>query len=293
MKKGFKIAVTVAPLVALALLAAYVIYHIVSLAPRDNFALVKTATLEEKITLDGFLFRDETVLTGGEIKKVYYSDGEKIAAGTVVASDGNDIISEKSGYFYSYVDGYETIFTAEAALALDIGNFDKITTENPFDDAKHAKPITPAGAFGKVATDFVWYFALKTENADKFSLGEEYAAAFGGASVTMTLVTKSDDGKNAVLVFRCDETPRGIVFKRAMTGTVTVAVHSGTAVPSAAVHDIDKFKYVYIFDDGYARRRAVNLIFEKDGVCIIESKFVREGDLVLTGKNLYDGKVMH
>lgn len=293
MKKEFKIAVTVAPLVALALLAAYVIYHIVSLAPRESFALVKNATLEEKITFDGFLFRNETALTGGEIKKVYYSDGEKIAAGAVVASDGSDIISEKSGYFYSYVDGYETIFTAEAALALDIGNFDKIMTENPFDDAKHAKPLTPAGAFGKVATDFVWYFALKTENADKFSLGEEYAAAFGGASVTMTLVTKSDDGKNAVLVFRCDETPRGIVLKRAMTGTVTVAVHSGTAVPSTAVYDIDKFKYVYIFDDGYARRRAVNLIFEKDGVCIIESKFVREGDLVLTGKNLYDGKVMH
>lgn len=293
MKKGFKIAVAIAPLVALALFVAFVIYHIVSLAPRDNFALVKTATLDETVTLEGFLFRDETVLTGGEIEKVYYSDGEKIPAGAVVASDGSDIISEKSGYFYSYVDGYEALFTADAALALDIGNYDKITSENPFDDAKHAKPITPAGAFGKVATDFVWYFAAKTVSSDKFRQGEQYPVAFGGAGVTMTLAKKTDDGKSAVLVFRCDENPRGINFKRAMTGEITVAVHSGAAVPSDAVHDIDRLKYVYIFDGGYASRRAVNIVFEKDGVCIIESKFVREGDLVLTGKNLYDGKVMH
>ncbi|MBR6050140.1 MAG: hypothetical protein IKP68_02930 [Clostridia bacterium] len=294
MKKGFKIAVTVAPLVALALLAAYVIYHIISLAPRDNFALVKKATLEEKIALDGFLFRDETVLTSsGGIEKLYYSDGEKIAAGAVVASNGNDIISEKSGYFYSDVDGYEALFTADAALALDIENFDRITTENPFDDSKHAKPTQPIGAFGKVATDFVWYFAVKTDKTDRFDLGEEYAAAFGGESVTLKLIKRSDGEKSSVLVFRCDEMPRGIVFKRAMTGEITVAVHSGTAVPSDAVYYIDKSTYIYIFDDGYARRRAANFVFEKDGVCIVESKFINEGDLVLIGKNLYDGKVMH
>ena len=294
MKKGFKIAVTVAPFAALALLAAFVIYHIVSLAPKENMALVKKAAIDETMTLDGFLFRDETVLTAsGEVRQIVAKDGEKIAAGAVVANDGEDIISEKSGFFYSDVDGYETLLTADAALALDVGNFDKVTTKNPFDDSKHAKPTRPVGAFGKVATDFCWYFAVKTARNDKFKVGEKYAADFGGAKVTLDLVKLSSDEKNSVLVFRCDETPRGIELKRSMTAGITVAVHTGTAVPSKAVYHIDKSTYVYIFDDGYARRCAVNLIFEKDGVCVIESKYVHEGDLVIIEKDLYDGKVMH
>lgn len=294
MKKGLKIAVTVAPLVALALLAAFVIHHIVLLAPRDNMVLVKTATLEENITLDGFLFRDETVLTAnGEIKKIAVTDGEKIAAGAVVAIADEEIRAERSGYFYSGVDGYETHFTADAALSLDIENFDNITAENPLDNSKHAKPVKSPGAFGKVATDFVWYFAVKTDRADKFNPGEKYVAAFGGVSVTLELIKKTDGEKNSVLVFRCDRTSRNIEFKRVMSGEVTVAYHTGAAVPSDAVHDIDKLKYVYIFDDGFARRRAVNLIFEQDGVCVIESKNIDDGDLVIIAKNLYDGKVMH
>lgn len=78
-----------------------------------------------------------------------------------------------------------------------------------------------------------------------------------------------------------------------MTAQVTVAVYSGTAVPSRAIYNIDKSKYIYIFDGGYARRRAINLIFEKDGICVIESKFIHEGDVIVIESGLYDGKVMH
>ena len=294
MKKEIKFALTAAPLAALVLLVAFAIYHIVSLAPRDNLILVKNATIEENITLDGLLFRNETVLTSsGDIKQIIANDGEKIAAGSVVAIADEEIKSDISGLFYSDIDGYESIFTADAALGIDVANFDKITTQNPFDDSKKAKPPTPSGAFGKIATEFDWYFAAKTDNADKFKAGEIYAASIGGADVTFELVKKSDGEKKSVLVFRCDRMPRELKFKRWMTAQVTAAVHSGTAVPSRAIYNIDKSKYIYIFDGGYARRRAINLIFEKDGICVIESKFIHEGDVIVIESGLYDGKVMH
>ena len=294
MKKAVDIAIFVAPLVALALVITFVIFNVAALFEPRELVQVKTATIEETVTLDGFVFRDETVLTSGsEIKKIYFSDGEKIPAGAVVASDGSGVISEQSGYFYTDVDGYESIFTSGAALSLTVENYDKITTENPFDDSKNAKPTKTPGAFAKVATDFSWYFAAKTADGGKFKSGERYKAAFGGVTVELTLVRVSANESSAVLVFESGDVPRGKFFERATSATVTVAAHTGAAVPSAAVHDIDKLKYVYIFDDGFASRRAVNLVFEKDGVCIIESKNLRDGDLVIIGKNLYDGKVMH
>lgn len=294
MKKTVDIALFVAPLVALTLVITFVVFNIVSLFEPRELVPIKTATLEETVTLDGFIFRDETVLvSGGQIEKIYCSDGEKIPAGAVVASDGSDIISDRSGYFYTQVDGYESIFTSAAALGLNVDNFDTVTTENSFDDSKHAKPTQKPGAFAKVATDFKWYFAAKSADTGKFKSGETYTAAIGGANVELTLVRVSAGDGSAVLVFESGDIPSGKFFDRATAATVTVAYHTGAAVPSDAVHDIDRLKYVYIFDDGFARRRAVNLIFEQDGVCVIESKNIDDGDLVIIAKNLYDGKVMH
>ena len=292
MKNGFKVAVKVAPIVALAVLVVYLTVNIINLVNKPKIVAVTRETLAETVALDGFVFRDEAVLTAGEIKKINYSDGEKVPAGAVVASDGEDVITERSGYFYPYVDGYETLFTADAALSLTVENFDKIISENPFDDSKKAKPQAP-GAFGKVATDFVWYFAAKTSDTDKFSLGEKYDASIGGTAAELTLVKKSTDGNDAILVFESGDVPRGKFFERATTATVTVAYHTGTAVPSDAVYNIDKLKYIYIFDGGFARRRAVDLVFDKDGVAIVKRNDLKVGDLIIVGKGLYDGKVMH
>lgn len=292
MKKALNIIFKAAPFVSLAVLAIYLTVHFIGLFDKTALVAVTRETLAETVDLDGFIFRDETVLTAGEIKEIYYSDGEKIPVGAIVANDGEDVISECSGYFYTQVDGYETLFTSSAALALTVENYEKVTTANPFDDSKNAKPQAP-GAFGKVATDFVWYFAAKTADAEKFEAGKQYDATIGGVGVTLTLVKTSADGKSAVLIFECDEVPRGKFFKRATAATVTVAYHSGTAVPSEAIHDINKLKYIYIFDDGYARRRAVDLVFEKNGAAIIRRNDLGEGDLVIVGKGLYDGKVMH
>jgi prefoldin subunit 5 len=65
------------------------------------------------------------------------------------ASLGADVITPSSGYFYSYTDGLESVFSASAAESISFESFDA---------AVSAKPSKSSAAIRKVASIGKWYF---------------------------------------------------------------------------------------------------------------------------------------
>ncbi len=278
------------PYIAFAIVVIYLFYHLINmLFPSAELYLVKKETYAENVTLDGYIFRDETLIFADADVKLTRKSGEKIAAGSVVGEiygDGGaktaDIISERAGYFYAETDGYENSFSADAALALTADNFDATV---------RAKPSDNNGCIGKIATDFCWYFACKTSGVD-FEVGQTYAFDLSGVSVNMTLEKADEKDGASVLVFKCTEIPSGFEFTRASTAAATVGVYSGAAVPSNAVYKKSGGDRIYLFDEGFARECRVNVVFDDGAKCIVECETDLIGRNVIIGRGLYDGKGM-
>ena len=286
MNKAIRKIVKLAPFLLLAVIIVYLIYHLMNMIPKKNaMHLIKIETLVETQTLDGYIFRDEIVIeSSDEITEFKYKNGDKIPAGAVIANTKNGVItSEKSGYFYTSVDGYETVFTKDKVKELTPEVYDSITT---------AQPSQTKNTIGKIATDFKWYFAAKTDDDTEYEIGKTYGFSFEKKDVPMKLTNISKDSSSSVLVFECDVILPDFDFSRHQKVDVTTKERTGIAVPSEAVYKIDKLKCIYIFDDGYARRMLVNPVFEKDGFCIIECDSEIVGEIAVIEKGLYDGKVL-
>lgn len=206
------------------------------------------------------------------------------------------ITTAESGYFYSFTDGYENIFTAQAAKDLTIESFDLLT---------QSSPATTYSASGKIATSFKWYFVCKTtaEASEEITADKYYNITFTDNShdgeMELFAEKKLSDHTTGevVLVFSCTSVPKDFDFSRVQRAEIAFAETSGLRVPSSRIRVIDGQTCVYIMKKGVCRIRKADILFEKDGYCIVSetqsSGYISAYDRIVLGDNeLYDGKVI-
>ncbi|MBQ8431305.1 MAG: hypothetical protein IJX28_00325 [Clostridia bacterium] len=202
-----------------------------------------------------------------------------------------------SGYFYdrTYVDGYESLFTAEALEGL---------TEESLEHLKQAAPTIQetATTVGKMVYGYTWYLAVELDcSASWFENEQLYRLQFptaDGAALTMTcqrLIPKTNGG--CIAVFRSDELPTWFSYRRSQAVEVVMGSTEGYYVPAAALITREGERGVYIFRDSTVYFRRIEILYEGDGYCMVAENGGRDGyldlyDIMITyGTNLYDGKV--
>ena len=281
------------PLVLFTVLLIYFSFHIVRMATSGNkLFLVKKDSVSLYQTTTGYFFKDEHVITrdaNGEIE--YFADnGEKIPSGKTVATYWEDeeikeIVSACSGYFYKEVDGCETIMTIENASKLTLDNFNIITGINGNEN-------TVKNAVGKIMTEYHFLFACKVPYKSDYVMGNEYEITFSDITVPMTLV-KFETGKGeSLLIFECSRVPIGKTLPRSAEATIKTSEIIGDSVPTRAIHTKNRLKYVYIFDNGFARQYRVNVLYSDSESALVECVPNLEGKLVIVDDYLYDGKAL-
>lgn len=230
------------------------------------------------------------------LEKLYEERARLMAAG----GNSREIKTEKSGYFYSDVDGYEGIFTLAAAEAL--------TPDNYYDYAAASSATSPEGQtpVGKMVYDSEWRFAtlVSVNSAKHFEVGVTYRVKFtsgGEVTLPLTLERTQRDGNQTLLVFSCDRIPTGFDFSRAQSAEITVRSVTGINVPKSAVHKDDGNLYVYILKGSVVFERRIDVIYEgsdyytaRDGVPSDDSDvYLQSNDtLILNGQNLFDGRIL-
>ena len=206
------------------------------------------------------------------------------------------VISETSGYFYSYTDGYEGIYTSTLAENM---------TLSVFNNLMQAQPQKSASAIGKVASVGKWYFVCKTtvEKAEEIVADETYNCVFTDnaykGKLPMLAENKIVDytSGEVLIVFSCANMPSGFDFSRTQRIEVAVAEIAGLRVPAASVRVENGQTIVYIIKEGVCRPRKINILFEKNGYCFVSlpenGEYLMRYDRIIIGeKNLYDGKVI-
>jgi len=206
----------------------------------------------------------------------------------------------QSGYYYAKADGYESVFTAEAARTMSPETFRTLCK-------MEAAPL-PADTVGKLVTDYEWYAAclLPYEKTAHLTVGKSYSVAFpyaGELSLSMTLSRAVRDGDTMMLVFSTGRMPENFSYTRLQPAVITDNAYTGLRVPASAVRAVDGVTGVYVLEGGVVHYRAVRLLAEGEDWCLLDAApadeppaglfWLRQNEIVITkGRGLYEGRIL-
>ncbi len=204
------------------------------------------------------------------------------------------IKAEQSGYFISSIDGYENVFSAQ--------NLDAVTPEFLKDLSAEEKPNN---AIGKIVSDYEWYIAAKVSLNDslKYKLGDNLVISTNlksspTLSVTVKQINLSSDNDSAVVIYSCQQMNSEIAYMRTGSMTVVNSTYKGLKLPKKSLRVLDGQTGVYVLSGITLEFVAVNVIYSNDDFIICEQqtsvdKVLRLYDeVVVKGRNLYDGKIV-
>ena len=199
-----------------------------------------------------------------------------------------------SGYFVSKADGYETVFTC--------GSPESITPE--FMSSVSTAEL-PDGVIGKIVSDYEWYIAaeisinesLKYKEGDSLTIYTS-VKSYPKLPVTVKKINISESSSTAVVVFSCNEMNSELATMRSGPMTVVTKEYDGLRVPSAALRVVDSKRGVYVLTGMQVKFVEVNVLHKDDSYMICEKQTSDESvlrlydEVIVKGKNLYDGKIV-
>ena len=215
--------------------------------------------------------------------------------------------SEKSGYFVSTTDGYESVLTPN--------ELNKITPE--FLDTMKPEDISDNAVVGKLVSDYTWYIAATVSINDSlsFKVGDKFTINTALKSnpeldVIVHGINMSAGSDRAVVIFSCQEMNGELSAMRSGAMTVVKKTYSGLRVSSKALRVVNvettgedgnvtkkTVTGVYVVNGVTAKLVPVNIIYSYDGYALCE-KSSEDGSLrlydevIVKGKNIYDGKII-
>ncbi len=235
----------------------------------------------------------------------------------LVASLGTrigSVTSQKSGFYYSIADGFETVFDPALFDGIDYDSLHTLATESA--------PAEKASG-GKVVTQTKWYAVCFVDKGigSLLSEGEDRDVAFpyNGTTLNMTLenLIRGDDGY--ACIFSCSDMPTGFEFTRVQPVKISLAEYTGFKVRISDVRIIDGKQGVYVLDGSTVRFRLISTVTDHEGYFIVETDpqtetnvsdetekegettelpegqyyYLRLHDLIITeGTGLYDGLIL-
>lgn len=204
------------------------------------------------------------------------------------------IKAEISGYFVSKTDGYENILKCDS--------LDSITPEY----LKGIKPETvESDVVGKLVSDYEWYIAANVPINDSLNYkeGDELTVytsvkSFPKIPVTVKKINISSDSSSAVVIFSCNDMNSELASMRSAPMTVVKKEYSGLKIPKSALRVVDSKRGVYVLTGMQVKFVEVNIIYSADNYMLCEKQTDDEkslrlyDDVIVKGKNLYDGKIV-
>ena len=213
--------------------------------------------------------------------------------------EGVSYTAQKSGYFYSRVDGYESSFSLAALESIEGADFFELIAQNP---------VSTADAYGKIAASVEWRLVLPVAIAEQkyFEVGKTYEGLFeenGKTTLPLTVerIIEVPAHATALVVFSCDRLLPNFEFNRCQSVKITVDSDSGIYVPKSAVHRVDGIRGVYILRGSVVYFRQIDILYEGGDYYLVregresseELAYLQVNDLIITkGKNLFDGRVV-
>lgn len=204
------------------------------------------------------------------------------------------VTAAQSGYFVSKTDGYESVLTCD--------NLDRITSD--YISGIEAQE-TPDNVIGKIVSDYEWYIAAQVSINESLNFKEgdslklyTTVKTYPQLPVTVKQINISENSSDAVIIFACSEMNSELASMRSGPMTAVKKEYSGLKVSKSALRVVDSQRGVYVLSGMQVKFVPVNVLYSNDSYMICE-KQTADGnvlklydDVIVKGKNLYDGKII-
>ena len=213
---------------------------------------------------------------------------------TVTASQSK-VVSDRSGYFVSTVDGYENVLSTQ--------NIDKISPQFLAD--VQPQSVNEGEHIGKIVSNYKWYIAanLPLKDSQQFKQGSTVKLKINLPSVheitaTVYRVSAADNDKNCAIVFECYDTNSDLATVRSCPITIVTEEYKGLKISNRALRNVDGQVGVYIVRGLQLKYVTAKVLHQTSSFAICEIQNENSGvlrlydEVVEKGKNLYDGKLI-
>lgn len=220
---------------------------------------------------------------------------ERATLSSQMGAPKGKITSETAGYFVLGADGFENKLTT--------GGLEDYTPE--FFEGLKEESVSE-NVIGKIVYDYEWYLAAPVSISDSmhYKVDETVTVKTDTTSIprltaTVSKINLSESGDDAVIIFRISEMNSELASMR--TGAITIVKdeYEGIKVSSKALRVVDGVTGVYVVSGLEAKFVGVDIIFSTDDYSICKlntadkSKLRLYDEIIVKGKNLYDGKIIY
>lgn len=242
--------------------------------------------LNRKQIVTGTATSFDTLINSLKTQKAGFESAYSEAIGTVT--------TEHSGYFISVVDGYEKVLTP--------ADLEHLTPEK-FSSLSPAE--IDSNAVGKVVSDYRWYIAVKVpfDYSLTLSKGQKMTlktavSGYTDLPVNIEHINRSNGANEAVVVFVCKTVSEELAGLRTIPVTIVRESYEGLRVNNQAVRvNNEGVTGVYIYRNNQLKFVEVNLLYTGK-YSIVEQVTGKSGvlrlydEIIVKGRNLYDGKIV-
>lgn len=275
----------------------------------DNRIVQNILAVRKAVTADRLDSADGSVeqLRALVLKRDYSYSGEKASSGlkdlqtelnalrSKAESSTRVITAPVSGTYSAVVDGYEKTLTPDM-----LDNLTPAKLNNIQRDMSSSSPL------GKLIIGDVWYYAATMNSADAKNLseGKRVTLRFSkGTDRDLTAVVQSVSGKEndrVAVVFASRQYLSKVTLLRQQSADVIRKSVSGLRVPADAIRVNKKgVSGLYCVVGVTARFKPVKVVYSSGDFALVTASSegtrdqLRNGDqVIVTAKNLYDGKVV-
>ena len=227
--------------------AAYLVCLFVQVERSPETASVYRMEVDDSVTAEGRVQCDSEYITA-DFETVYFtvSEGQWVSGGELVAlGDGS----------------FENLVTAPCA-----GYFTRTLGED-----------APKNAVGRIVSGG-WRFAAKLKNAGDYHIGQRlYLTVFDKYPA---YIEKID---NNTVTVRCKTGLDAVLEADTLKATLSTAELEGLRVPQRALHSDEGGSFVYVMTADRPERTPVEVIFNKNGLCLVKGGGLYENMKVLVG----------
>ena len=242
--------------------------------------------LNRKQIVTGTATSFDTLINSLKTQKAGFESAYSEAIGTVT--------TEHSGYFISVVDGYEKVLTP--------ADLEHLTPEK-FSSLSPAE--IDSNAVGKVVSDYRWYIAVKVpfDYSLTLSKGQKMTlktavSGYTDLPVNIEHINRSSSANEAVVVFVCKTVSEELAGLRTIPVTIVRESYEGLRVNNQAVRvNNEGVTGVYIYRNNQLKFVEVNPLYTGK-YSIVEQVTGKSGvlrlydEIIVKGRNLYDGKIV-
>ena len=200
------------------------------------------------------------------------------------------VYSSESGFFTSQYDGFEGSAPLEAATDLSVNSL------NAYLNREESSTI-PSGYVGTVINGFEWKCSFLMPADSNVRAGNYIRLRFPEYSdesmrVMITYISPAQDGQIAVVVSSADDI--GLhVGDHKQPVEIIASRHNGYYVNKTAVKFEDGVTGVYIIKGKVLSFQPITVVYYGDDYVLITGNEIGESDdVIIAGRDLYDGKVI-